>query len=138
MTYSGILTTLQESADNQNLADLKRAVLYKNAFEDLGPAKQGSHKTPAPPPESLFNLDKDCSIKTIYLRNNNWLPSAGGTPLPQKKLNIKVIKLANSGEDSASSSRDDRSCSAAADGDENVPSSSAEDNSQAPAATNGG
>jgi hypothetical protein len=62
---SGVLVTLQESVDNQNLADLKRAAWYKNAFEDLGPAKQGSHKTPAPPPESLFNLNKDCSIKTI-------------------------------------------------------------------------
>jgi hypothetical protein len=52
---SGILTTLRESTDTQNLADLKRAAWYKNAFEDLGPANQGSHNALASPPESLFN-----------------------------------------------------------------------------------
>ncbi len=65
---SGTLTTLRESSDNQNLADLKKAAWYKNAFEDLNPAKQGGLK---PPPESLFNLDEDRSIKTIHLCNNN-------------------------------------------------------------------
>ncbi len=68
---SGILTTLRESTDTQNLANLERVAWYKNAFEDLGPAKQGIHKTPAPPLESLFNLDKDRFIKTIHLCNNN-------------------------------------------------------------------
>jgi hypothetical protein len=51
---SGILTTPQESAENQNLAKLEKAAWYKDAFKDLGTAKQGRLK---PPPESLFNLD---------------------------------------------------------------------------------
>jgi hypothetical protein len=135
---SSVLTTLREFADNQNLADLERAAWYKNAFDDLSPAKQGGPKFPAPPPESLFNLDKDCSIKTIHLHNDNRLPSAGGTPPPQKKSNTEVVKLANSDEDSASSSIDEGLRSAATNADEYAPSSSAEDNSQAPAATDGG
>jgi hypothetical protein len=134
---SGVLTTLWESADTQNLANLERAAWYKNAFEDLGPAKQGSHNTQAPSPDSLFNLDKDHSIKTIHLRNDDRLPSAGATPPPYKKLNTKVIELANSDEDFAYSSRNDGLHSAATDGDKDAPSSSAEDNSQAPAVTNG-
>ncbi len=101
----------------------------------IGPAKKSSLKTLPPPPESLFNLDKDC---TIHLCNDNQLSSAGGTPLPQKKSNTKVIKLANSDEDSASLSSDEGSRSAASDGDEYTPFSSAEDNSQAPAVTDGG
>ncbi len=52
---SGVLTTLGESEDNQNLADLNRAAWYKNAFEDLGPAKKGGLKTP-PPPLSLSSI----------------------------------------------------------------------------------
>jgi hypothetical protein len=67
---SGILTTPQESAENQNLAELEKVAWYKDAFKDLGTAKQGRLK---PPPESLFYLDEDRSIKTIHLRNDNWL-----------------------------------------------------------------
>ncbi len=76
---SGILTTLQESAENQNLVKLEKAAWYKDAFKDLGMAKQGRLK---PPLESLFNLDEDRSIKTIHLRNDIWLLSAGGSSPP--------------------------------------------------------
>ncbi len=76
---SGILTTPQESAENQNLAELEKVAWYKDAFKDLGTAKQGRLK---PPPESLFNLDEDRSIKTIHLHNDNWLLSTGGSSPP--------------------------------------------------------
>jgi hypothetical protein len=132
---SGILITLQESAENQNLAELEKAAWYKDAFKDLGTAKQGHLK---PPPESLFNRDEDCSIKTIHLRNDNRLLSAGGSSPPRQKSNTKVIELASSDEESASSSSDKGSRSAATDGDEVLPSSSAEDNGQAPGAADGG
>jgi hypothetical protein len=131
---SGILTTLLESANNQNLAELKKAAWYKDDFEDLGAAKQGG---PKPPPESLFNLDEDCSIKTIHLRNDNWLPSTGGSPLPQKKSNTETVKPTSSDEDYASSSSDKGLRSAAANRDEYAPTSSIEDIGQAPVATNG-
>jgi hypothetical protein len=133
---SGVLTTSRESAENHNLAELKKAAWYKDAFEDLGAVKQGSLK---PPLKSLFNLDEDHSIKTIHLGNNNWLaPATSGLPLPQKKLNSKVINLASSDEDSASSSSEEGSHSAATNGDFYDPSSSVEHNGLAPAMANCG
>ncbi len=91
-----------------------------------------------PRPESLFNLDKDRFVKTIHLRTKNWLaPAAGGLTPPQKKSNNEVSEVASSDEDSASSSSDEGSCSAATDGDKNLPSSSVEDIGMAPDATNG-
>ena len=101
----------------------------------LGRRKKGGLK---PPPESLFNLDEDRSVKTIHLRNENWpAPAAGGSPPPQKQSNNEVVEVASSDEDSASSSSDDGSRSAATDGDEKHPSSSVEDNGMTPGATNG-
>jgi hypothetical protein len=133
---SGVLTTLQESAENYNLAELEKAAWYKDAFEDLGAVKQGGLK---PPPESLFNLDEDRSIKTIHLCNDNRLaPAADGLPPPQKKSNSEVVNLASSDEDSASSSSEEGSSSAATKGDFYDPSSSVEDNGLAPAAADGG
>jgi hypothetical protein len=49
---SGVLTTLRESTDNQNLAELEKAAWYKDAFEDLCTAKKGGLK----PPPSLFSI----------------------------------------------------------------------------------
>ncbi len=47
----------------------------------------------------------------------------GGSTLPQKKSNTEVVELASSDEESASSSSDKGSRSAAANGDEVLPSS---------------
>ena len=92
-----------------------------------------------PPPESLFNLDENRSIKTIHLRNKNRLaPAKGGSPPPQKKSNNEVVEVASSDEDSASSSSDEGLRSAATDGDENLPSSTVEDKGMAPATANDG
>jgi hypothetical protein len=46
---SGILTTLQETEENNNLAELEKAAWYKNAFKNLGAAKQGGLKPPQSP-----------------------------------------------------------------------------------------
>ena len=43
---SVVLTTLRESAKNHNLAELKKAAWYNDAFEDLGVAKQGGLNPP--------------------------------------------------------------------------------------------
>jgi hypothetical protein len=45
---SGVLTTSRESAKNHNLAELEKVAWHKDAFEDLGAAKQGGLK---PPPQ---------------------------------------------------------------------------------------
>jgi hypothetical protein len=133
---SGILTNLREASENKNLAELEKAAWYRDAIEGIDVAKWSS---PKPPPESLFYLDEDRSIKTIHLCNDNQLPPSVGEPHPhQKKRTDKVVHLMNSDEESASSSSDDGSRSAAAKGDKYSPSSSAEENSQAPDATNGG
>ncbi len=127
---------MRETEENNNLAELEKAAWYKNAFKNLGAVKQGGLK---PPPESLFNLDEDRSVKTIHLRNKNRLaPAASGTPPPQKKSNNEVLEMMSSDEDSASSSSDEGLRSAATNGDKNLPSSSFEDNGMAPAAANGG
>ena len=132
----GISTTLRKASKNKNLAELEKAAWYRDAFEDIDVAKQSR---PKPPPESLFNLDKDRSIRTIHLRNDDRLPPTAGEPHPlQKKPTNEVVNLTNSDEESASSSSDDESRSAATKGDEYSPSSSAEENGQAPDATNGG
>ena len=133
---TGTLTTPQESMESQNLAELEKAAWYKDAFEGIGSTKMTA---PRPPSESLFNLDKDRSIKTIHHRNNNRPTSASGISPPRKRPNNEVVDATNSDEDSASSSSDDGSYSAAADGDEeDLPASSAEANGQAPGTTDGG
>jgi hypothetical protein len=120
---TGVLTTHRESVDNQVQADLESAAWYEDASKELGLATKEGSKTPAPPPETLFNLDKDRSIKTIHNCNEKQLPSAG-SPAPPKKSNPEVIRLTDSDEDPASSSGDDRLRSAATDGDDDAPAPS--------------
>ena len=133
---SSTLTTARKADERKNLAELEKASWYKNAFEDIGTVKRSN---PKPPPELLFNLDEDHSIKTIHLRNKAQLSlKEGGSQPLQKKSIDKVVQPTSSDEESASSSSDEGSRSAAADGVEYSPSSSAEDNGQAPDATNGG
>jgi hypothetical protein len=132
---SGTLTTACKADKRKNLAELEKASWYKNAFEDIGTVKRSN---PNPPPELLFNLDEDRSIKTIHLRNEARLSlKEGGSQPLQKKLIDKVVQPMSSDEESASSSRNEGLRSAAANGVEYSPSSSAEDNGQAPDATNG-
>jgi hypothetical protein len=122
--------------ESQNLAELEKAAWYKDAFEGIGSTKMTA---PRPPPESLFNLDEDRSIKTIHHRNENQPILASGISPPRKRSNNEVVDATNSDEDSASPSSDDSSYSAAADGDEeDLPASSAEANGQAPGTTDGG
>jgi hypothetical protein len=120
---TGVLTTHRESVDNQVQADLESTAWYKDALKELSLTTKEGSKTPAPPPKTLFNLDKDRSIKTIHNCNEKQLPSVG-SPAPPKKLNPKVVKLTESDEDPASSSGDDGSRSAATDGDDDAPAPS--------------
>ncbi len=134
---TGVLTTHRESVDNQVQADLESAAWYKDAFKELGLATKEGSKTPELPPETLFNLDEDRSIKTIHNRNEKQLPSAG-SPAPPKKLNPKVVRLTDSDEDPTSSSGDDGSRSAATNGDDDAPAPSDGDLGRAPDAADGG
>jgi hypothetical protein len=78
----GVLTTQRETNKNQHLEELEKAAWFKDTFEDLRLDKIGGPKQPAPPPEALFNLDEDHSIKTIRLHNEHRLPSKGMTSPP--------------------------------------------------------
>ncbi len=110
---------------------------YKDTFKDLGPATKGGLKRLTPPPKILFNLDKNCSVKSIHICNEKRLPPAGSTTPPRKPA-TKIVRLTGSDEDSASSYGDERSCFAAANEDDDAPSPSDVDNGQAPDAANGG
>ncbi|KAL3799667.1 hypothetical protein ACHAW5_009172, partial [Stephanodiscus triporus] len=111
---TGVLTTQRESDENNSLEELEKASWFKDAFADLGLDADGSKKKLAPPPEALFNIDEDRSIKTIHNRNGNG-----------------NVVWTLSDEDSASLSLDEGS-------DNNVLASSAEVNGMAPDAADGG
>jgi hypothetical protein len=135
---SGTLTTQQEEAEDKNRVVLETASWFKDAFADLGSTIDGKSKKPAPPPESLFNLEEDRSVKTVYHRHEEVqeATTAGNTPL--RKGKNEIVELASSDEDSASSSSLDGPCAADAVGDEDSPTSSAEDDGNAVGAADGG
>jgi hypothetical protein len=58
--------THQEEAEEKNRVVLETAMWFKNAFADLGSAVDGKSKKPAPPPETLFYLEEDRSVKTVH------------------------------------------------------------------------
>ena len=133
---SGTLTTLREAKESTSLAELEQASWYKDAFTDIGKASKGNLK---PPPESLFNLDEDRSIKTIHLRNESKLPNRATRPQPvSKESTSEIVQLTSSDEESASSSSTEGSHSGVTDGVEDSPASSAEDLGKASGATDGG
>jgi hypothetical protein len=85
---TGSLTTKQDAESNKNEEDLEKASWFKDAFANLGIVSNGrATKKQAPQPETLFNLDGDRSIKTIYQRNKAQPSSAGCTPPEKKKGN---------------------------------------------------
>jgi hypothetical protein len=124
---TGVLTTQREASEKADTKKLVEAPWFKDAFEDLALDAGEARKPLAPPPESLFNLDEDRSVKTIHDRNMNRLPSAGHTP--PRKTN-EIVQVASSDEDSASSSSEYGSRNATADGDDDAPVSSDEANGE--------
>ena len=122
---TGVLTTQREAKEKEDTVDLENALWFKNAFEDLELDMPGAPKALTPPPESLFNLDKDRSIKTIHDRNLN-RPSAAGTP-PWKNVS-ETVDMTFSDEDSTPSSSDEGPRKADAAEDHEVLASSDEVN----------
>jgi hypothetical protein len=75
---TGSLTTKQDAESNINEEDLEKALWFKDAFADLEIASNGrAKKKQAPPPERLFNLDGDRSIKSIHQCNEAHPSSTG-------------------------------------------------------------
>jgi hypothetical protein len=133
---TGTLTTLQEAAEEKNRVVLETASWFKDAFADLGSRVDGKPKKPAPPLETLFNLEDDRSVKTVHHCHEQAVTTVGSTP-PWKGKG-EVVKMASSDEESASSSSQDGPRTAAAIGDEDSPTSSDEGNGEAPGTADGG
>ncbi len=90
---SGTLTTKQDAETAKNEEDLEKASWFKDAFANLGIAAKGEAlKKQALPPEMLFNLDRDWSIKTIHHCNKEQPNNTGGTP-PKKGKEKDVIDI---------------------------------------------
>ncbi len=103
----------------------------------------GASKKPALPPEALFNLDGEQSIRTIHQRNETQPSDAGNRP-PRKGKEVDRIDVFSEEEDSneesaPSSGQLGRPQAAATIGvDDTSPTSSDEVNGQAPDAADGG
>jgi hypothetical protein len=97
------LTTKRDAESNKNEEDLEKALWFKDAFADLGIAmNRRATKEQAPPPEMLFDLDGDRSIKTIHQCNKAQLSSAGRMP-PKKKKGKELIDVSSEEESSKES-----------------------------------
>jgi hypothetical protein len=134
---SRVLNTQQESNKNQHLDGLEKAAWFKNAFEDLGLVSKSGPKPLTPLLETLFNLDKDRSVKTIHHQHENRQPLVELTQT--RKFGNESIKMMTSkDEGSTLSSCDEELHTAVPKGDGIGPSPSAGDNEMAPGATSGG
>jgi hypothetical protein len=133
---TGTLITHQEAAEEKNRLVLEMALWFKDAFANLGLRVDGKPKKPALPPETLFNLKDDRSVKTVHHCHEQAATAASSTP-PWKGKS-KVVKMASSVEESTSSSSQDGPPTTAAIGDEDSPTSSDEGNSEAPGVADDG
>ena len=100
---TGSLTTKRDAESNKNEEELEKASWFKDAFANLGIALNGrATKKQAPPPETLFDLDGDRSIKTIHQCNKAQPSSAGRMP-PKKKKGKELIDVSSEEESSKES-----------------------------------
>jgi hypothetical protein len=139
---SGTLTTKQDAETAKNKEDLEKASWFKDAFADLGiAAKGGALKKQAPPPETIFDLDEDRSIKTIHHRNKEQ-PNNVGSITPKKGKEKDVIDVSSEeesdGESTSPPGKQERPGAAATVGGDKPPTSSDEVDGKASGAAYGG
>jgi hypothetical protein len=96
-----ILTTPKDKSTDAGQS-IAQASWFKDAFADLNIAKKGKGRLPAPPPESLFNLAADRSVKTIHDKPAS--NPKGGKKRPSNKNTSEAVNLTGSDEESAPSS----------------------------------
>jgi hypothetical protein len=80
-----------------------RASWIKDAFADLGTSAKGNPKKQAPPPETLFNLDEDKSVKTVHQCHKQVAATNTGSTPPRKGTG-EIVNVTALDEESASSS----------------------------------
>ncbi len=139
---SGTLTTKQDAETAKNKEDLEIASWFKDAFANLGiAAKGGALKKQAPPPETMFDLNGDRSIKTIHHCNEEQPSDAGSTP-PKKGKEKEMIDVSSEeeldGESASPPGKQERLLAAATVGGDKPPTSSDEVDGKASGAANGG
>jgi hypothetical protein len=135
-----VLTTPSDKKAASNEAEMVLAPWFKDAFAELNLAKKGRGNLPPLPPEMLFNLTEERSIKTIHHRNES-PPQEGTDGQPGK--GSKTVNLMVSDEESASSSSSvavPPPAAATSTGDEESPNSSSdeEDDAATQGAADGG
>ena len=136
---SGTLTTQQEKAEEKNRVVLEKASWFQDAFADLGSMMSaGKSKKPAPLPETLINLEEDQLVNMVHHRPEEQQAATTAGNTPPRKGKHEITDLVSSNEDSAPSSSQDRPCATDAVGDEDSPTSSAEDDGNAVGAAEGG
>jgi hypothetical protein len=136
------LVTKREAESSKNEEELEKTSCFKDAFAGLGIAVNGgATKKHALPPEVLFDLDRERSIKAIQQLKEAQPSNAGTTPL-KKGNNKELIDISSKEESDKKSTpslgRQGMLRAAAAIGEEESPASSDEDDGQAPGAANGG
>ena len=95
---TGTLVTKRDAKANKNEEDLEKASWFNDAFANLEIVlKGGASKKQAPPPETLFNLDGERSIKTIHQRNKAQPSNMGSTP-PKKGKDEDLINISSEEE----------------------------------------
>ncbi len=139
---TGSLTTKRDAESRKNEADLEKALWFKDAFANLGIASNGrATEKQAPPPETLFNLDGDCSIKTIH-QHNEAQPSSAGCMPPKKKKGKELMDVSSEEETSKNSAplleNQGRPRAAATVREKEYPASNDEVHGLAPGAADGG
>jgi len=127
----------------KNDKDLENAPWFKDAFAGLGlAAKGGAGMKQAPPPETLFDLDRDRSIKTIHHRNKEQPnEGAGSTPPKKGKGIVEVVddstEEESDGDSESPSENQERPRAAATVRGDALPTSSDEVNGKAPGVADG-
>jgi hypothetical protein len=137
---TAVLTTPSNKKAASNEAEMVLAPWFKDVFAKLNLAKKGRGNLPPPPPEMLFNLAEERSIKTIHHRNES-PPQESMDGQPGK--GSKTVKLTGSEEESASLSSSvavPPPAAATSIGDEESPNSLSdeEDDAVTQGAANGG
>ncbi len=94
---TGTLKAHQEAADEKDCVVLEAALWFKDAFADLDKTVNGKPKQQALPPETLFNLNEDQSVKMVHHHHEQAATSTGNTP--PRKGKDKVVHVTNSDEE---------------------------------------
>jgi hypothetical protein len=88
---TGTLTTIKELAQEKMVMELENTPWFKDTFSDLDLGPQMGKNQPAPPPETLFDLDREWSVKTIH-ECHIWKTTLGSPPPEENRTEQLKIR----------------------------------------------